>query len=66
MQVGEYNIPEGWESMSCFYNCGFLMVWEVGSLQSLSAGTVMEAHLEGHKESPPSFLDWFRDWKGRQ
>jgi hypothetical protein len=66
MQVGEYNIPEGWESMSCFYNCGFLMVWEIGSPQSLSAGTVMEAHLEGHKGTPLSFLDWFRDWKGRQ
>ncbi len=66
MQVGEYNIPEGWESMSCYYNCGFLLVWEVGSPESLNAGIVMEGHLDGHRESPPSFLEWFKDWKGRQ
>jgi len=27
MIIGEYDIPEGFESMTCIYNCGFILVW---------------------------------------
>lgn len=25
-----YEVPEGMESMSCIYNCGFIILWAVG------------------------------------
>ena len=66
MQVGEYDIPEGWESMSCFYNCGYLLVWKVGSPEADNAGILIEGHYEQHKESTPTFGDWLKYWKGRK
>ena len=50
MIVGGHEIPEGYESMSCFYNCGFMLVWnmyeEVGDV-----GGVMDTHIsENHTD----------------
>ena len=59
MRVGEYEIPEHWESMSCIYNCGFILVWERG--KSYDSGLAMDAHIElEHIKPLPSFFDWFR------
>jgi|TARA_R110000868_G_scaffold74293_5_gene214771 hypothetical protein len=64
MRVGEYDIPEGYESMSCIYDCGFLLVWQNGSPESLNAGLVMDGHLAGHEAPKPSIWDFFRFGKG--
>jgi hypothetical protein len=59
MRVGEYDIPEHWESMSCIYNCGFILVWERG--KSYDSGLAMDAHIEMEHIKPlPSFFDWLR------
>jgi hypothetical protein len=39
-----YEIPEGYESMSCFHNCGFIIIWQSGKHQGV--GEKMDAHLE--------------------
>jgi hypothetical protein len=59
MRIGEYDIPEDWESMSCIYNCGFVLVWQRG--KSFDSGTQMDRHiLIEHTQPMPSFMDWFR------
>lgn len=59
MRIGDYDIPEDWESMSCIYNCGYILVWKRG--QTYDTGLTMEAHIMLEHEKPmPSFFDWFR------
>jgi hypothetical protein len=59
MQIGEYEIPEDWESMTCIYNCGFILVWKRGL--SNDSGNQMDRHiLLSHTGPLPSFMDWFR------
>lgn len=65
MEIAGYEIPSGWESLTCIYDCGFFIVWEVGSPESHHAMFVMEGHLEGHKAIRPTFLDWFRYGRGK-
>jgi hypothetical protein len=61
MRVGEYEIPPDWESMSCIYNCGYVLVWERG--KSFSSGSQMDEHLLIHHSGPQSFFDWFKFWR---
>lgn len=65
MELGDYIIPEGWESMSCIYNCGFFLVWQQGSPEGDKVGMVMDGHLSGHTEIRPTFMDWFRYGRGK-
>jgi len=65
MELGDYIIPEVWESMYCIYNCGFFLVWKQGSPEEKNVGTVMEGHLDGHNEVRPSFMDWLRYGRGK-
>ena len=59
MQIGEYDIPEDWESMTCIYNCGYILVWQRG--KSNNSGLAMDSHiLIEHTDPIPSFWDWFR------
>lgn len=60
MQVGEYEIPEGWDSMTCIYSCGFILIWKMGSPESEGVGTVMNLHLTLHDSPKPTIKDWFR------
>lgn len=57
MIVGEYEIPEGYESMSCIYNCGFILVWSLSETIG-DVGGVMDTHIaDAHtaKEFPMFF-----------
>lgn len=65
MELGQYDIPEGYESMTCIHNCGFFIVWASGSPESHYVMEVMNGHLAGHKEIKPSFLDWLRYGRGK-
>ena len=65
MDIGDYSIPEGWESMTCIYNCGFVLVWELGSPEGTLVLPVMTGHLEQHKTPRPSLRDWFTNRKGK-
>ena len=38
-----YEIPEGMESMTCFNNCGYILIWPVG--KSEGVGEEMDNHL---------------------
>ena len=59
MIVGGHDIPEDWESMTCIYNCGYILVWKRG--QAFDSGLQMETHIYLEHERPlPTFLDWFR------
>jgi hypothetical protein len=60
MQVGEYDIPEGWDSMTCIYNCGFILIWQMGSPEADNVGTLMRLHLGIHDSPKPSIRDWFK------
>lgn len=37
-----YEVPEGMESMTCYNNCGFIILWAVG--QSDGVGERMSEH----------------------
>lgn len=39
-----YEVPEGMESMTCINNCGFIILWSVGS--SDGVGERMDDHAE--------------------
>jgi len=65
MELGDYIIPEGWESMSCIYNCGFFLVWQHGTPEEKNVGMVMSGHLEGHGDDKASFLSWIWNRKGK-
>jgi hypothetical protein len=57
MKVYGYEIPEGTESMSCIYSCGFLLVWLQG--EGAGAGNaMMEHYMEDHKPPLPTLQDW--------
>lgn len=30
MKVNNWEVPEGYESMTCFRNCGFIVIWAHG------------------------------------
>lgn len=64
MKVGDYDIPEDWESMSCIYNCGYLLVWE-RALGGGDVGGQMDAHIatEHSKQEFPLFERFFRKGK---
>jgi hypothetical protein len=64
MNIYDYEIPEGWESMTCIYNCGFLIAWEQGSPEAQHAGNVMDGHLAGHEAPKPTLWDLIRFRKG--
>ena len=66
MRVGDYEIPENWESMSCMYNCGYILVWERKVNGGSDAGSEMERHIIIHHTYPlPSLWDWFRGFRRR-
>jgi len=44
MIIGDYEIPEGFESMSCIYNCGFILVWSHKEGAG-DVGSVMDNHI---------------------
>ena len=60
MKIGEYDIPEGWESMSCFNNCGFILIWQVGE------GEDVGEKMDIHYQECPSFPLHKRFGKGRK
>jgi hypothetical protein len=60
MEIAGFDIPSGWESMSCIHDCGFFIVWKIGSPESFNVAMVMEGHLEGHEAIRPTFWDWLR------
>lgn len=39
-----YEIPEGMESLSCIFNCGFIILWAVGNDDGV--GDRMETHYD--------------------
>lgn len=39
-----YEVPEGMESMSCYNNCGFIIIWKIGN--SYGVGERMDSHIE--------------------
>jgi hypothetical protein len=45
-----YEVPEGMESMSCFHNCGFIILWAVGN--SGGVGERMDEHYAFCPERP--------------
>lgn len=61
MKVGEYDIPDNWESMTCIYNCGFILVWERG--KAFDAGLRMDTHIELSHPEPSSLFHWLRFWR---
>lgn len=64
MRVGDYDIPEDWESMSCVYNCGYVLVWKRSPIAGTDAGSQMDLHmLINHKKPFPSFADWLRGFR---
>jgi hypothetical protein len=65
MNVNDYEIPEGWESMSCYHNCGFLIAWQLGSPEGRHAGDVMEGHLAGHDAKKLTIWDIIRYGRGK-
>ena len=64
MKVGDYDIPEDWESMSCIYNCGYLLVWE-RRLGGGDVGERMETHIaiEHTRDEFPLFNRLFKKGK---
>ena len=60
MKIGDYDIPPDWESMSCVYNCGFILVWERG--KSFGAGLQMDEHIRLTHPEPSNIFNWFRFW----
>ena len=38
-----YEIPEGYESMTCVHNCGFIIIWKSGNHEGV--GEKMDSHL---------------------
>jgi hypothetical protein len=47
-----YEIPEGFESMTCFHNCGFIVIWKTGNHNGV--GEKMDSHLEECPFKPKS------------
>ena len=39
-----YEVPEGMESMTCYHNCGFIIIWKIGN--SHGVGERMDDHVE--------------------
>lgn len=59
MKFGEYEVPDDWESMSCIYNCGYVLVWRRGG--GHDSGLQMDSHIYLEHERPmPNLWDWFR------
>ena len=63
MRVGDYDIPEEYESMSCIHNCGFILVWE-RALGAGNVGDVMDTHL-ANEHAEREFPLFFRFRKGK-
>lgn len=62
--VEGYEIPEGFESMTCIYNCGFILIWSLKD-GARDVGSVMDTHIAEHhadREFPLFFR--FRKKKG--
>jgi hypothetical protein len=45
-----YEIPEGYESMTCFHACGFIVIWKSGRHDGV--GEKMDSHLEECPNKP--------------
>jgi hypothetical protein len=58
MIVGGHEIPEGFESMSCVYNCGFILVWNI--LEDVGdVGGIMDTHI-AEKHTNKTFPLFYR------
>lgn len=64
MIVGNHEIPEGYESMSCIHNCGFILVWSLSEVIG-DVGGIMDTHIaEVHTEI--EFPMFFKFRKGKK
>lgn len=62
MRVGDYEVPAGWETMSCIYNCGFVLMWKQN--EYTDAGFVMDRHITlAHPEPQTSMFNWMKFWR---
>ena len=62
MKVGDYEVPENFESMSCIYNCGFVLFWERGTYTD-AGNRMTELMILAHPEPQTSFWAWLRTWR---
>jgi hypothetical protein len=57
MDIGDHEIGEGWESMTCPYLDGFIVIWEVG--QDLDPTVAFAEHMNRvHKIHFPDLNIW--------
>lgn len=64
MKIGDFDIPEDWETMTCIYECGFILIWERKSGGG-DVGDTMERHLvlEHSPSDYPFFQRFYRKGK---
>lgn len=64
MQVGDWEIPEDYESMTCIYNCGYILVWKRSPLGGSDAGNEMDKHIIiNHSYPIPTVWEWFKGFR---
>jgi hypothetical protein len=61
MFIGDKEIGEGWESMSCPFCEGFIVIWEVGAGLLFDPTIPFSAHMaEVHRIKVPDLTGWRR------